>query len=40
MNVAAKQALEEINNRSKMTPGKNVIMSRVAQVSAGLITYF
>jgi len=40
MNVAAKQALEEINSISKMTPVKNVVMSRVAQVSAGLIMYF
>ena len=40
MNVAAKQALEEIDNRSKMTQGKSVIMSRVAQVSTGLIMYF
>jgi len=40
MDVAAKQALEEINTRSKMTLGKNVIMSRVAQVHAGLVMYF
>jgi len=39
MNIAAERALEEIDNRSKMTQGKNMIMSRVAQVSTGLIIY-
>jgi hypothetical protein len=39
MNVAAKRALEEIDNRSKMTQGVYMIMSRVANVSTGLIMY-
>jgi hypothetical protein len=38
MNVAAKRALEEIENGSKRTQEKNMIMSRIAHVSTGLCT--
>jgi hypothetical protein len=36
MNVAAKRALEEIENRSRRTQDKSLIMSRIAHVSTGL----
>jgi hypothetical protein len=36
MNVAAKLALEEIENRSKGTQEKGMIMSRIARVSTVL----
>ena len=36
MNVAAKLALEEVENRSKGTQEKGMIMSRIARVSTVL----